>query len=92
MSGASTLSSMAQQFFLSLGVALGAMLLHFSIAGRSAAALQASNFTPAFLINGVLSIAAVFFFFPLDHHAGAEVSGRHAPVIAPATIEAADVD
>ena len=92
MSNASSLSSMAQQFFLSFGVALAALLLHFSIAGHGAAAFQASNFTPAFMINGVLSIAAVFFFFPLDHHAGAEVSGRHAPVIVPATIETADVD
>ena len=32
MSSASTLSSMAQQLFLSLGVALGAMLLHMSLA------------------------------------------------------------
>ena len=32
MSSASTLSSMAQQLFLSLGVALGAMLLHISLA------------------------------------------------------------
>jgi hypothetical protein len=72
---------------LSFGVALAALLLHFSTAGRGAAVLNASNFTPAFMINGVLSIAAVIFFFPLEHHAGAEVSGRHAPVIISGEIE-----
>jgi EmrB/QacA subfamily drug resistance transporter len=88
MSNASSLSSMAQQFFLSFGVALAALILHFSIAGHPESALRAINFTPAFIINGVLSIAAVFFFLPLDHHAGAEVSGRHAPpLIVPQAIE-----
>ena len=41
MSSASTLASMAQQLFLSLGVALGAMLLHISLGGRSAAIVGA---------------------------------------------------
>ncbi|HEX4210102.1 MAG TPA: DHA2 family efflux MFS transporter permease subunit [Candidatus Binataceae bacterium] len=87
MSNASSLSSMAQQFFLSFGVALAALLLHFSTAGRGSAALQAINFTPAFVINGLLSIAAVVFFFPLEPHAGAEVSGRLVPVVVHGEIE-----
>jgi EmrB/QacA subfamily drug resistance transporter len=88
MSNASSLSSMAQQFFLSFGVALAALILHFSIAGHPASALRAINFTAAFVINGLLSIAAVFFFLPLHEHAGAEVSGRHAPpLIVPPAIE-----
>src|SRR5271170_4778757 len=47
MSGASTLSSMAQQLFLSLGVALGAMLLHISLGARDSAHLSVHDFTPA---------------------------------------------
>ena len=43
MSGASSLSSMAQQLFLSLGVALGAMLLHFSL-GAHGGALDDARF------------------------------------------------
>jgi hypothetical protein len=89
MSNASSLSSMAQQFFLSFGVALAAFILHLSIAGHPASALRAASFMPAFIINGVLSIAAVIFFLPLDHHAGAEVSGRRPPVMVAAGIETA---
>jgi len=80
MSDANTLSSMAQQLFLSFGVAIGAMLLHLSLGGRSAAHLSAHDFTPAFMIMGALAILSSLLFIPLEYHAGAEVSGRRAPV------------
>ena len=80
MSDANTLSSMAQQLFLSFGVAIGAMLLHISLGGRSAAHLSAHDFTPAFMIMGALAILSSLLFIPLEYHAGAEVSGRRAPV------------
>ena len=77
MSGASTLSSMAQQLFLSLGVALGAMLLHMSLGARGASAhLTTHDFTPAFLVMGFLALLSSLLFLPLEYHAGDEVSGR----------------
>jgi EmrB/QacA subfamily drug resistance transporter len=76
MSGASTLSSMAQQLFLSLGVALGAMLLHMSLKASGSAHLTTHDFTPAFIVMGVLALLSSIFFLPLEYHAGDEVSGR----------------
>jgi EmrB/QacA subfamily drug resistance transporter len=75
MSSASTLSSMAQQLFLSLGVALGAMLLHISL-GTHGGQLRTHDFTPAFVVMGVLALLSSLFFLPLEYHAGDEVSGR----------------
>jgi hypothetical protein len=76
MSSASTLSSMAQQLFLSLGVALGAMLLHISLVTSGSSHLTTSDFTPAFVVMGVLALASSLLFLPLEEHAGDEVSGR----------------
>jgi EmrB/QacA subfamily drug resistance transporter len=76
MSSASTLSSMAQQLFLSLGVALGAMLLHISLSASGSSHLTTSDFTPAFVVMGVLALASSLLFLPLEDHAGDEVSGR----------------
>ena len=76
MSGASTLSSMAQQLFLSLGVALGAMLLHISLGAHGGGQLTTHDFTPAFIVMGVLALLSSLLFIPLEYHAGDEVSGR----------------
>ena len=80
MSGASSLSSMAQQLFLSLGVAIGAMLLHVSLGVRGSAHLSVHDFTPAFVVMGVLALTSSLLFIPLEYHAGDEVSGRRAGV------------
>jgi hypothetical protein len=80
MSSASSLSSMAQQLFLSFGVALGAMLLHMSLGARGAAHLSVHDFTPAFLVMGILALLSSVLFIPLERHAGAEVSGRRVGV------------
>jgi hypothetical protein len=80
MSDASSLSSMAQQLFLSLGAALGAMLLHMSLGARGAAHLSVHDFTPAFVVMGILALLSSLLFIPLEHHAGAEVSGRRTGV------------
>jgi EmrB/QacA subfamily drug resistance transporter len=78
MSGASTLSSMAQQLFLSLGVTTAALVLHISLTLRGSLTLNANDFAAAFVVIGVLSLASTLFFVPLEHHAGAEVSGHQA--------------
>ncbi|MGA9722907.1 MAG: MFS transporter [Candidatus Binatus sp.] len=80
MSNASTLSSMAQQLFLSLGVALGAMLLHMSLRASGSSQLSTHDFTPAFVVMGVLALMSSLLFLPLEYHAGDEVSGRRAGV------------
>ncbi len=76
MSSASTLSSMAQQLFLSLGVALGAMLLHMSLRASGSTQLSTHDFMPAFIVMGLLALLSSIFFLPLEYHAGDEVSGR----------------
>jgi EmrB/QacA subfamily drug resistance transporter len=81
MSGASTLASMAQQLFLSLGVTVAALVLHISLAVRGSSTLNANDFAAAFIVIGLLSLASTLFFLPLDYHAGAEVSG-HQPLSA----------
>lgn len=89
MSGASTLSSMAQQLFLSLGVSVAALTLHISLTLRGATTLAANDFAAAFIVIGLLSLISILFFLPLEHHAGAEVSG-HQPAPALAAAETAD--
>jgi EmrB/QacA subfamily drug resistance transporter len=91
MSSASTLSSMAQQLFLSLGVALGAMLLHMSLRAGGSAQLSTHDFTPAFVVMGLLAMASSLTFIPLELHAGDEVSGRRVEIAhTPQTVPEAD--
>ncbi len=74
MSGASSLSSMAQQLFLSLGVTLAAFLLRLSLGHRNVTALTAWDFTPSFIITGVLALLSALLFLRMEPDAGAEVS------------------
>lgn len=76
MSGASSLASMAQQLFLSLGVALAALLLHVSMGMRGRATLSVHDFALPFVITGILAMLSALIFVPLERHAGHEVSGR----------------
>ena len=76
MSNASCLSSMTQQLTVSVGVALGALVLRVCMAMHGVTTLSAHEITPAFLIMGVLTLFATLFFLPLPPHAGAELSGH----------------
>jgi EmrB/QacA subfamily drug resistance transporter len=76
MSNASSLASMAQQLFLSLGVATAALLLHVSLAGREVSKLTSHDFMLPFVITGVLALLSSAMYIPLERHAGDEVSGR----------------
>jgi EmrB/QacA subfamily drug resistance transporter len=80
MSNASSLASMAQQLFLSLGVAIAALLLHLSLGGRPASTLTSHDFTIPFLVVGILGVLSSLLFVPLAHDAGEEVSGRRREV------------
>jgi MFS family permease len=80
MSRATTLSSMLQQFSLSLGVGTGAMLLNFTLKAHGTAQLAANDFWPALAGVSLISCLSVLFFIPLREDAGAEVSGYTPPV------------
>lgn len=81
MSSATSLSSVAQQLSLSLGVTVGAFALESANAFNGGKALGAQDFWPAFLIVGLISASSVLWMARLAPDAGAEVSG-HAPISA----------
>ncbi len=89
MSGASSLASMAQQLFLSLGVTLAAFLLHLSLGHRGVAALSTRDFTSAFVITGVLALLSALLFLLLKPDAGEEVSRRESPAAISRMVEPA---
>jgi MFS family permease len=76
MSGASSLASMSQQLFNGLGVILSAQVLHITLALHGWIVLTRDDISPAFVIAGTLALVSAFWFLPLEHHAGAEVSGH----------------
>jgi MFS family permease len=87
MSKATSFASMMQQLSLSIGVAVGALLLHVTLSLRGAVEVGPQDFVPAFLSVGVLSIASLLCFLPLARDAGAEVSGHRAAQAEPQTLE-----
>jgi hypothetical protein len=75
MSHATTLSSMAQQLSLSFGVTIGAGLVSLTAwyhSGNSAV-LQARDFSPAFVVIGMMTLLSLFFFARLGPDEGAEL-------------------
>jgi len=88
MSKATTLSSMLQQFSLSLGVGTGAMLLNFTLQHQGAMTMEANDFWPAIAGVSIISCLSVLFFIPLKPDAGAEISGYPLPV--PAVVKRAE--
>ncbi len=78
-SQATSMSSVAQQVSLALGVALAAVILEGGAALRGDA-LQLADFHLAFFIVSALSFSAVIPFIRLDKRVGADVSGQRIPV------------
>lgn len=76
MSRATTLFSMLQQLFLSVGVGTGALLLSLTLSWHQSTNLNAHDFYPAFVGVGLISALSVVFFLPLKPDAGAELSGH----------------
>lgn len=75
MSHATTLSSMAQQLSLSFGVTMGAGLVSAAAwyhSGNSAV-LEARDFSPAFVVIGMMTLLSLFFFARLGPEEGAEL-------------------
>jgi MFS family permease len=76
MSRATSFASVGQQLSLSIGVGLGALILHVVVGLRGGEAAVAADFAPAFLIVAAVSALAALVFWRLPADAGAEVSGR----------------
>jgi EmrB/QacA subfamily drug resistance transporter len=88
MSRATSFASVGQQLSLSVGVGLGALILHTVVTLRGGANAAAQDFAPAFLIVGGVSALAALVFWRLPADAGAEVSGRR---VAPAAAESLSI-
>ncbi len=76
MSYATTFYTVSQQISLSAGVVLGAFVLEAAQWWRAEASLQPADFTIAFFVVAVASLAALFNFRNLAADAGASVSGQ----------------
>jgi EmrB/QacA subfamily drug resistance transporter len=76
MSHASVLASMAQQVSLTLGVAIAVLVLNFSLYLNGQDRLGPHDFWLTFTVVGLISASAIWFFAPLPHDAGAELTSR----------------
>ncbi|MFD1703541.1 DHA2 family efflux MFS transporter permease subunit [Methylopila henanensis] len=85
MSRATSLTSVAQQVSLSVGVSVAATILETVLALRGGTELIAADFPPAFVAIGLISAAAVLVFARLAPEAGDEVSGHRPPAPDPVT-------
>ena len=83
MSQATTMSSVAQQLSMSLGITLGAIVLQIST-NMHGGTITADAFWPAFLAVGFTTLMSIFSFVMLKHDAGSEVSGHRVAVPAQA--------
>ncbi len=81
-SAASVLSSLAQQLWMGMGVAVGALMLNFSRLVRHAPSLGTSDFHLAFGLAGLLGALALVSYGRLAPDAGAEISGHRPRVSA----------
>jgi EmrB/QacA subfamily drug resistance transporter len=75
MSRATALSSMAQQLSISIGVAFAASLVTLTarLHGGTAAHLAARDFSPAFMVIGLMTFCSLFFFTRLSADEGDEL-------------------
>lgn len=78
MSYATSLSSVAQQLALSVGVAFGAFALETAAELRGSSTITAADFGPAFWAVAAISSLSAFIFWRLAPTAGAEMSGHRA--------------
>jgi EmrB/QacA subfamily drug resistance transporter len=83
MSRATSLVAVAQQLSISVGVAVGALLVDITLWARGHSAIVASDFQPAFITIAVIAACASFVFARLPSDAGAELA-RRTPAAAPA--------
>jgi EmrB/QacA subfamily drug resistance transporter len=78
MSRATSMVAAAQQISISTGVAVGALVVDFTLRLKNGTAITAADFPPAFLVVGALTATAALIFVRLSPDAGAQLSGRKA--------------
>ena len=84
MSRATAMVAVAQQLFMSAGVAFAAFLLETSRDLRGDRQLAVEDFTTAFAVIACLMAAASFLHWRLEPAAGSNVSGHGRPITSPA--------
>lgn len=76
LSQATSISSVAQQLAIGMGVTVGGLALQMSNTAQGHAQIVASDFWPAFLAIGMISALSIPFAMRLSKNAGAELAGR----------------
>jgi len=76
ITGASTLSSVMLQVVRAIGVALAAVLLNISLALSGRVAMSLIDFRIAFVAISAIGLISLFWYLPLEHGSGAELSGH----------------
>jgi EmrB/QacA subfamily drug resistance transporter len=89
MSRATTLVSVGQQLSISVGVAVGALMVDATLWLHGRTAITAADFQPAFVAIGLISASAAIIFAQLPHDAGAELA-RRTPAPQPGPTQATD--
>jgi MFS family permease len=89
-SRATTLVAVNQQLAISAGVAVGAFVVEMTQRLHGGGELVVSDFAPAFLVVGLISLSSTWWFFRLPHDAGHEVSGRRVLVVPGRPVEAVE--
>ena len=85
MSKATTLTSVAQQLSLSLGISIGAITLGL-VTDASGGTLSAASFWPAFLVVAAVAFSSLVPLSWLADDAGEELAGRQSPLPDPVTV------
>jgi hypothetical protein len=76
MSRATSMVSVAQQLSVSTGVAVAALAVEMATTFSGHTTIMASDFPPAFVLIGLVSLSSVLFFTRLEPEAGAELANR----------------
>ncbi len=74
MSAATSFASMVQQLAQSVGVGIGAIVLHFTVLLRNGTTLEAGDFVSGFAVVALLSASSAFMFSAMPADAGAELT------------------
>ena len=76
MSNGTSIASVAQQISMSMGVAVGATILHIVTELSGKTSPDAAAFGPTLVIVGAIPMLAIYYFARLSPTAGAEMSGH----------------
>jgi EmrB/QacA subfamily drug resistance transporter len=76
LSGGTSIASVAQQLSMSIGVAVGATLLHFATVATGTSQPSQAAFAATFFLVGLFPMASILVFARLAPNAGAEMAGR----------------